>query len=313
MSDAVDIVIPNWFGRRHTLEALDSLARSRVAPDNVLVIDNGCRDFSEEEIPRRVASGTYLRLPANRGFAGACNTGMAYLFRRGARRVLLMNNDARVAPDALGAMIEAANRLGGPALLQALVLQNGHPVRVECAGIFVDEASGRICQIGHGAAPPPPRFPGELRSVPAASGTALMVPRELWEATGGFDERYFAYFEDVELSLRARSWGFGVMLVPGARVYHAGKASSGGDRGALSIYYATRNHLLLCQERLGGPPDVRRLRTLHVIALNLAYAISRPSRASALRAFLLGVRDFRRRHFGSAPDLLNPKPAVSAG
>jgi GT2 family glycosyltransferase len=128
----------------------------------------------------------------------------------------------------------------------------------------------------------------------AVTGCALLLSRAACARFGGFDADYFAYMEDADLCLRAREAGLRVALASRARVLHDRAPAGAGRQSLSSLYYSTRNHLILLQRHCPGPPWQRKLQELRVIALSIAYALraGRPRRA-AVGAVRRGIADFR--------------------
>jgi GT2 family glycosyltransferase len=84
----------------------------------------------------------------------------------------------------------------------------------------------------------------------AACGCAALYRRTAFEAAGGYDERFFAYLEDVDLGLRLQASGAHGYYVPSARIYHMGGATSGGEFAPLAVRLRTRNAILLLMKSL---------------------------------------------------------------
>ncbi len=296
----VAIVVLNWHGRSDTLLCLRSLAALSYPNWSVILIDNGCREFSASELNALLPGAHYLQTQSNRGFAGGANVGIRHAIEAGADYVLLLNNDAVVEPGALTEMVRVVEAEPLTGVVGAKLLQMDHPGRLEAAGLLVDMRWGRLFEAGFGA-----DDHGQydhVDDVAAVSGGAMLLSRALCAQLEGFDERYFSYLEDVDLCLRARKAGFGVRLAPRARVHHKGKASTGGGRSELALYYATRNHLMLMREHGVGSSVLRLLRCVVIVALNASYTFrgdwsTQPAR---LRAVYRGVRDYRRGVVGAA-------------
>lgn len=169
--------------------------------DELVVVDCGSSDGSPEVAER---CGAQVLRRANLGFAGGANAGAA---ATSAELVLFLNPDATPLPGALDALRSAPASWG---LWQAAVLLPDGGVNT--AGNPVHFLG--FAWAGDGPLDAP-------RDVPSASGAALCVRRACWQQLGGFDETYFMYGEDLDLSLRARLAGWGVGVVPAARVEHA--------------------------------------------------------------------------------------------
>jgi GT2 family glycosyltransferase len=304
----VAVVVLNWHGRADTLRCLHSLAQLSYPRWTVWLVDNGCREFSADEVARLIPGGRYLHSATNLGFAGGCNLGIRESLRGGAELVLLLNNDATIAPDALAHMVRAAEADPSVGIVGAKIMQAAARSRLEGAGLRVDLRWGRLYQIGFGELD---RGQHDDRvEVAAVSGAAVLLRRAVCECLGGFDERYFAYFEDVDLCLRARRAGFRVRVAPAARVWHKRSASTGGSSSPQSLYYATRNHLMLMAEHGHRRGPARLVRASIVVLLNAAYALraGHGSRAQRLHAVCCGLGDYVRGTVGAWPRRDPPSP-----
>jgi GT2 family glycosyltransferase len=264
-------------------------------------VENASREFSADEVARLVPGGHYVRSPANLGFAGGCNLGARESRGAAAAFALFLNNDCVIAPDALAAMVRVAETDPAVGIVGAKILQAAAPGRLESVALRVDRRGGRVHSTGLGETDCG-QYEG-LIDVTAVSGAAMLVRRALWERLGGFDERYFAYFEDVDLCLRARRAGWTVRAAPRAVVWHKGLASTGGVTSADTLYYATRNNLMLMAEYGRGGGAARAARSMYLTALHAAHALhpGRGSRAERLRAVSCGVRDYGRGVVGPWP------------
>jgi len=234
---AVSVVIPNWNGRRWLEGCLASVAEQTLAPDEVVVVDNGSTDGSLEYLRCDHPRVRVVELAYNSGFARAANLG---LDAASGELVALLNNDVRLSPTWLETIVGAFWREPRVACVACKILELGDPSIVYDAGDIlrrdgVCEQRGRFCADDG-------RWdqPGEVFGACAA---AAVYRREAVLQTGGFDERYFAYLEDVELALRLRLAGWRCLYVP-AVAWHAGEGSSHRLRGGHHRLVA-RNTLLL--------------------------------------------------------------------
>jgi GT2 family glycosyltransferase len=277
------------FGRPVDAERAASSARDPDLDVRVLVVENGAAGVAAPSPDR-------LRLPENRGFAGGMNAGLERLLADGCDRILLLNSDAVLEPDALRLLAEA---LDDPALAAVgpLVLR-AHDGRVESRGASLDLRWGRVRLEGHGEEPGEGsgRLPAE-----ALSGAAIMLSRAAVERVGLLDEEYFFSFEEMDWCVRARRAGYALAVVPGARVRHAGSQTI-GRASPRRFYYAARNHVRLV-EKLAPMRGARHwARRAVILGLNLGHALAQDEapRLGACRAVLDGFRDARLRRFGAA-------------
>ena len=217
------MVIPSWNSARLLPRCLDSIAAQGV-PVELLVVDNGSSDGSVELLRERGVE--HIALERNTGFAAAVNLGVS---RIRSPLVLVLNVDSVLEPGCLAALatrLRADRGLGGvqPLILQ---LEEGRErdragARVYSAGMTLS-ADGRAFEQGAGEEQGP--LSATPREVFGVCGAACLLRRELFEELGGYDERYFAFYEDVDLNVRARVAGWRFAYVPGAVVWHVGNAS----------------------------------------------------------------------------------------
>ena len=290
---AIAVVVLNWYGRVETVACLRALAALTYPNVSVILIDNGCAEFSAPELATLVASAEYQRTPMNVGFSAGANMGMRRALERGARHVWFLNSDARPEPGALTELVYAMEAHPGPAIVGAKILQLQSPQRLDSIALDINLRSGRLYMKGHDEIDSGQY--DHLSAVRAVAGCAMLVSRAACERLHGFDEQFFAYLEDVDLCLRARAAGLEVAVAPRARVFHNRVAATGPRQSTASLYLTTRNHLRLMRRHGEGGRFWRAARPLAVAALSIAYALrGAGQRQARLRAVLRGLGDYRR-------------------
>jgi GT2 family glycosyltransferase len=216
------VVIPSWNSAGLLPRCLDSLADQGLEAE-LLVVDNGSTDGTLELLRER--SVAHVSLPENVGFAAAVNLGAS---RVGAPAVLALNADTALEPGCLVLLVEALRAdpgLGGvqPRLLQLEGEQADQATaRLYSAGQALT-ADGRAYERARGEGQRPDFL--RRREVFGVCGAACLLRRELFDRLGGYDERYFAFYEDVDLNVRARIAGWRFEYLPEAVVWHVGNAS----------------------------------------------------------------------------------------
>jgi GT2 family glycosyltransferase/glycosyltransferase involved in cell wall biosynthesis len=293
-------VVLNYRTPDDTLLAVRSLEASRRHVAEVVVVDNGSGDGSPTRLRAHLPGTTLLATGRNLGFSAGCNVGIRHALGAGADRVLLLNSDAVLVPDALG-HLEAALAATGAGIAAPLVLARSAPERVVSAGIRWSPGNARMRHLGYGE--PATSFGAAVVEVDAAAGCALLIERRVLAAVGLLAEEFFFSFEDVELCLRARDAGFATVCAHAARALHEGGRSLDG-RSPARLYYGTRNHLLLAARRAGRDGGLRRARRFAlVLGYGLAHAALRSgvARPAALAAVLRGAGDHLRGRYGPAP------------
>lgn len=215
------IFIPTVAGERRIAQALAALGAGWR--ERCTVIDNDSRDATADLLRDRFPEVTVLRLPRNFGFGAAINAAVA---RSDAEIVVVMNDDVVCEPTAIDALIAPfADAAVGMAV--GVLLDAENPRRIDSAGVTCDPAVGAL-DFMRGA------DIGELDRVAADAGGPLgptgglaAYRRVAFDAVGGFDEGFFAYYEDVDLALRLRAAGWASRFVPAARGLHLGSATLG--------------------------------------------------------------------------------------
>ena len=294
-------IVLNYRTTDETFRALASLQASTRSPNHFIVVDNDAADecrspFAELQSSR--PESIYLHTGRNLGFSGGMNVGIRAALTTDAHYVVLANSDIEVTPDCLGRMESMLNGRAGAGIAGPLVLQHDARTRVASAGIRYNERSGRMREIGSGVTLSA-RLSG-TRTVDAVSGCLMMVKREVFEAVGLLDDRYFFGFEDLDFCLRARAAGFVTVCVGDAVAFHDGGRSI-GRQSSRRWYFSARNHLLLASHRgTGERLSTRALRLLWVAALNVAHALTAEagSLAPRLSATFRGMRDHWRGRYG---------------
>jgi len=242
MEPRVTVVVPNWNGEAWLPGCLEGLRAQELRSFEVVVVDNGSADGSVAFAQAFDPGIRVIRFSENRGFAVAVNAGIASA--RG-EYVALLNTDTVPRPSWLGALVRALDASPPDvAGLASRMLDLADPGRIDDAGDFLTWA-GMAVKRGHGE--PASSFPLPDEVFSPCAGAAL-YRRGVLEELGGFDERFFAYLEDVDLGLRARLRGYRWLYVPEAEVLHRGQGS--GLPRSRYVRLVTRNRLLLLTKSL---------------------------------------------------------------
>lgn len=230
------VVIPTWNGAALLRTALLSLRRQTYRDFQVVVVDNGSRDRTREMLADEFPDVVCVPLPENCGFAAAVNRGIGVA--KG-EYVALLNNDAEAEPGWLGALVAVLDRRPDVGSVASKMLDAGRPGIIDAAG---DTMSLFAWNAGHGE-PDGPKF-ARGREILSACAGAAAYRRTLFDAVGMFDEAYFAWFEDVDLGIRAQLAGFRCWYEPDAIVRHHGSATL-GRMSDTKTYFTVRNTLKL--------------------------------------------------------------------
>jgi hypothetical protein len=216
----------------------------------VIVVDNGASID-----PAALPAGVVVITPgANRGYAGGMNVGVRHALAAGASSVAVLNDDTVVPAGWLGPLgdaLDVAHRVG--AAQPKLLLGDAAPPRIQSVGVRW-RGDGAGVDIGYGEVDTGQY--DDLTTVDIFTGGAVLLAREFLEEVGGFDERYFLYYEDVDLALRGRRAGWSYRLVPSVAVRHE-MSSTSGARPDQRRYWQERNRLW-CLFRHGTAVSIAR-------------------------------------------------------
>jgi hypothetical protein len=297
-------VVPHWNNYPLLAQCLESLFAQTATDFAVLVVDNGSNDGSPELVARDFPRAEVVRLGRNLGFAAAANRGIA---ASRSPYLAFVNNDVRLAPDWLEKMLRGLK--GDPALgacacklLMARSVAPAWSVKRELDGsreAFAshssDQSGRRSVQRELDGSSESPRLAGAgnlvLKSgfgrdrgygeedhgqydrremVFWASGGACLIPRRLFDEIGPWDESFFAYFEDIDLGLRAHLKGYRCRYLPEAVGWHRG-AATGKTVPRLGASLRFRNALTIALKDFPAP----------LLARNLGYVLFAHLRALA--------------------------------
>lgn len=229
------VVVPNWNGMDGLEKCLDSLQAQTLKP-HIIVVDNGSQDGSVEFIRHNYPDIELIEHTTNKGYAGGVNPGFRRAIELGADYAAPFNNDAVADVKWLETLVGYLNAHENTGIAACKLLSSN--------GTHLDSTGDYYTTWGL----PYPRGRGESDTcaydsqtdIFAASGGASLYRVSMLKQIGLFDEDFFAYYEDVDLSFRAQLAGWKVAFVPEARAYHAIGATSGKIRG-FTTYQTIKN------------------------------------------------------------------------
>jgi GT2 family glycosyltransferase len=224
MTARVSLIILNWNGRHFLERCLQSLLAQTFQDFEVVLVDNGSEDGSVPFLEKHYPQVRLIANQENQGFAAANNQAIR---ATDSELVATLNNDTEVEPNWLEELVRAAdtadNRTGAYA---SKMLFTHRPGMIQSAGIALDRAG--IAWDWRGGEEDDLTEQESVEVFGASAGAAL-YRRSMLDEIGLFDEAFFAYLEDVDLSWRAQWAGWKALFVPTARVlhFHSGTGEEG--------------------------------------------------------------------------------------
>ena len=238
MSKEISLIIVNFNGRNILGECLRSVYDQVYKNFEVMLVDNGSSDGSVPFTKDHFPEVRVICLEKNYGFATANNIGIKEASKNGyLQYYALLNNDMKLHPRWLKNLAEAAKHDKSAGGFQSKILSMSEPGVIDALGIALTR-SGRPIQIGSGEVDVERHE--NLVEVFGACAGAVLYKREMLEDIGLFDEDFFAYYEDVDLALRARMAGWRCLCVPTAIVYHR-QSYTLGKFSPRKAYFLERN------------------------------------------------------------------------
>jgi N-acetylglucosaminyl-diphospho-decaprenol L-rhamnosyltransferase len=287
------VYIPNYNGSPRIGRALRSL-REQSRPVDVVVVDNGSADDSLELLREEFPEVAVLALERNLGFGPALNRAVA---EHPADPLILVNNDVECEPRFVEALLDAAAE--GVQSAAGVLLQERSPGLIDSAGVVADATLMGFDYL-HGE----PLTAAATAADPLGpSGGAALYDRAAFDAVGGFDERIFLYYEDLDLALRMAAAGAHCRLAPGATALHAYSASLGAGSGEKFAHTGWSRGYMLRRYGVMSNPRLA-LRTLACEAALSAGQLLLSRTGKGVAGRLRGWRDgggLGRRSVGPAP------------
>ncbi len=301
MVSHISVLVLNWNGKRWLNDCLAALLAQEGVDFDAWLVDNGSVDGSAAWVRDHFPTVRVLQFGTNLGFGAAYNRAIA---QTGSPFVVLLNNDTVVQSGWLAALADDIGRHPEAAAVGSKLLFLNHPFAVNHAGGCLT-VLGAAFDRGFGAEDE--RVHQASRITGCASAAALILRRATFLEVGGFDETYFAYFEDADLCWRYWLRGLEVRYQPEARVFHAyGGSGSGARSSTFRLQHCQTNRLQNMMKHL----EMRNL-----LALQPASAAYDALRVLdfARRGHMAGVRAIvrgTRRYVALLPDALARRESV---
>lgn len=292
------VSILNWNGIKDTISCLSGLARDNCPRIQFAVLDNGSRDDPTVQLAAMFPDVECFRVPKNLGFTGGHNWMIQLAFERGYGSVFILNNDCEIYIDAILALQNAMDADPEIAVLSSLIYRSGSERRALMVAGSIDWATQRSIRHSNPDEPTPQGQPTLL------VGTALLLRCSAMQEIGLLDDRYFAYYDDNDLSARLAAADLKVAYCPASICLHQYKALH--EHSAMALYLMARNQWLFWgthtpkQHRAGM---TRRLLTYSLY--QVAHLITHGADTVKINAIADGCWAAWQSRFGSPPQQIS--------
>jgi GT2 family glycosyltransferase len=215
----ISVVILNYNGLNDTLHCLESLDKCTYPNLDIILLDNGSPNTDEPKVLEKIKQKNYrfIATGKNLGFAGGCNFGMEIALKEGkSEYIYLLNNDTEVEPDVFEKVIEVAEKNPEIGIVASKSFYYGERTLIESAGLTLLN-SGEVVARGRGVRGEKLNKDEELLGV---CGAAMLLRCSMLREIGLFDDEFFLYSEDSDLSLRAIATGWKCWYAHKSVIYH---------------------------------------------------------------------------------------------
>jgi GT2 family glycosyltransferase len=250
----VGVVLVNWNTTDFTVRCIQSLLAGVVPPREIVVVDNASRDDSIQVPLRAYPTVELIRNHTNLGFTGANNIGIKWLLSRDIEYIWILNNDTIVSPACLKELLTGINLCPNMGAVSGKILYEEPSNLIWFGGAVWNCTTFRgrhegMNEVDRGQC-------DAAKELQFLDGCCILTRTEVLEEVGLFDDRFFAYHEDIDWSLRARSKGHRLGYVPSAILWHRVSASTellprspwGGHTHPMLTYLTSRNTLYLIRK-----------------------------------------------------------------
>ncbi|MGI9179337.1 MAG: glycosyltransferase family 2 protein [Longimicrobiaceae bacterium] len=251
----VTAVVLNWCGEADTAACLRSLLASDYPMLHILLVDNGSPDGSGERLHCAFPQVEYLHVGENTGYSGGNNRGIERALEGGAEFVLVLNNDTLVEPDCVARLVEVACATREVGAVGGKILYFDAPARIWFGG----GDFSRLRAVGlhrHEREADPDPTGGAVEEVSFLTGCCLLIPARVLREVGPFEEDFFMYVEDLDLTYRMRAAGYRLLYQPGARLLHR-VAPDAAPPTSRQIVLRDRNRRRFVRRRYGRADRLR--------------------------------------------------------
>jgi len=294
----VHVIIVNYNGYADTIECLQSLKEQVGSSYRPLVIDNASSNDSVVRIREAHPNVEIVESERNTGFAGGNNLGIELALAQGCDYLFLVNNDTILEPDCLQQLLKCAVARPDAAAVIPAIYHHGDRTKPWFTGSTASIENGLFRHKETDVRTAGIDTPFD---VPWGTGCAMLVPAMRMREIGGFDTRYFCYYEDVDWSLRAERAKGACVLCPQAVLYH--KVFGSSAKKSMKVhYYAARNRLLCVAKNTSADQSrtlVRRCTSNMLKEVRRMLICPGPGEGKRRAiADILGVTDYYLRRFG---------------
>ncbi len=243
----VDIVIVNWNAGSYLQACVKSIAANKNENiGNVVIVDNGSTDNSLSLLPNDKTYINLIREKINHGFGKACNIGASYT---DSKYILFLNPDTKINESSINVAIDFMEKESSSDVgICGVQLKDDHGITASCSRfpslLSIFSSSIGLSKLFFKLGAPMKDFSHKSTiEVDQVMGAFFLIRAKLFNQCDGFDERFFVYYEEVDLSKRIKDLGFKSIFLADCNAYHVGGGVSQQVK-AKRLFYSLRSRIL---------------------------------------------------------------------
>jgi GT2 family glycosyltransferase len=238
----VTVITLNWNRKEDTIECVKSLLALDYPNYEVVVVDNGSTDGSVETFKQHFPSITVIENKTNLGYGQGFNKGIEYALAKGAKYMLVINNDAIIDNKSLAELVRVAESDPKIGLVSGKTYYYNAPNRLQTVGKIANFTTGAVRNVGLDEIDNGQH--DELKEYHFLDDVYWLARGELFKKIGLYDKNFFIYYEEVDLCARASKAGYKIIYTPHAKIWHKQFTSTGGRVNPFLTYHITRNRII---------------------------------------------------------------------
>lgn len=238
MEDLVSIIVVTFNSEKYIAECLEAIYKTRYQKFEVIVVDNKSSDNTTEIVERKFPKTRIMKSGANLGYGGGNNLGAK---EAKGKYLAIINPDIQVSKDWLSPLVTAI-KSDKTAVCQPKIMLAKNKYHFN-----LTSKTTHFLGFEWPADYQKRDYQMKEQEITSFSGSALLIKKEIYEESGGFDDSFFMYFEDGDLSWRSRLLGYKILFVPRSVVYHDYKYNPDENiqTSSSKFYHLERNRLLM--------------------------------------------------------------------
>ncbi|MCH7401640.1 glycosyltransferase family 2 protein [Belliella kenyensis] len=241
---SVAIIIVNWNTYDFSKSCLNQLKTLSYPNFKIFLVDNGSTDGSGQKLRIEFPEVTFHQNHTNLGFTGGNNVGIEMAKQEPYDYVLLLNNDTYFDSSFLEPLVNYLDQHQEAGAVQPLIFEKEDSSKIWHAGGVIHRFKGKVESITHAISYE------RAYETEWITGCSFMVRRKLIDEIGSLNATYFAYFEDVDWSLRIRENGAKLYIIPSSTLYHEVSGSTKSKKKQSEGYLSPINHYLNIRNQL---------------------------------------------------------------